>query len=114
AGCAAVGAALQGAFATALMGRALAAADDRKGAIAALREAEAVFDACGALRVRDEARRDLRKLGARAETRGPATPDEAGIASLTKREQGIADLVTERKTNKEIAGELFLSEKTIE
>ena len=39
---------------------------------------------------------------------------ETGLGSLTKREAEIADLVTDRKTNKEIAAELFLSEKTIE
>jgi DNA-binding NarL/FixJ family response regulator len=109
-----VGAALQAGFATSLRGRALAAAGDKKAAIAALREAEGVFESCGALRVRDEARRELRKLGARAETRGPASADEAGIAALTKRELGVAELVTDRKTNKEIAADLFLSEKTIE
>ena len=59
-------------------------------------------------------RRELRKLGARSETRGPATGDDSGIAALTKRELEIAELVTDRKTNKEIAAELFLSEKTIE
>ena len=40
-------------------------------AIAVLREAERELDACGSLRVRDELRRELRKLGARAEARGP-------------------------------------------
>ena len=38
----------------------------------------------------------------------PASP------ALTKRELEIADLVTDRKTNREIAGELFLSDKTVE
>ena len=36
------------------------------------------------------------------------------MEALTKREREIAELVTDRKTNKEIAAELFLSEKTIE
>ena len=59
------------------------------------------------------ARRALRKLGVRREARGPAG-DGTGIASLTKRELEIAGEVTDRKTNKEIAADLFLSEKTIE
>ncbi len=113
-GCTAAGARLQAAFATGLMGRALAAADERDQAVAALREAEHELDQCGSHRVRDEMRRELRKLGARAEPRGPATGEDAGVGALTKRELEIAALVTDRKTNKEIAGELFLSGKTIE
>jgi DNA-binding CsgD family transcriptional regulator/tetratricopeptide (TPR) repeat protein len=58
-------------------------------------------------------RRELRKLGARAEPRGPA-PRRVGVSSLTKRELEIADLVTDRMTNREIAAALFLSDKTIE
>ena len=67
------------------------------------------------MRERDEVRRELRKLGARAEKRGPATPADSGVAlALTKRELEIAELVTDRKTNREIAAELFLSDKTVE
>ena len=83
-------------------------------AIATLRDAEAELDACGSLRVRDELRRELRKLGARAESRGPAAAGDTGIASLTKRELEIAELATDRKTNREIAAALFLSDKTVE
>jgi DNA-binding CsgD family transcriptional regulator len=110
----AIGARLQAAFSHGAMGRALAAAGDRSGAIEALREAESELDACGCLRPRDAVRRDLRRLGARAEPRGPATGEDAGVAALTKRELEIADLVTDRKTNREIAAELFLSGKTVE
>jgi DNA-binding NarL/FixJ family response regulator/tetratricopeptide (TPR) repeat protein len=110
----AAGARLQAAFSHSVMGQALIAADDRPEAIAALRAAEQVFDECGSVRARDAARRALRKLGARAEARGPATAEDSGIAALTKRELEIAGLVTDRKTNREIAGELFLSTKTIE
>jgi DNA-binding CsgD family transcriptional regulator/tetratricopeptide (TPR) repeat protein len=109
-----VGARLYVAFSLALAGRALAAAGDRTEAIAVLREAERELDECGSLRGRDEMRRELRKLGARAEPRGPATAGESGLATLTKREREIADLVTDRRTNREIAGALFLSEKTVE
>ncbi|HEV7615059.1 MAG TPA: BREX system ATP-binding domain-containing protein [Solirubrobacterales bacterium] len=112
-GAAAAGARLQAAFSRILLGQALAAAGAREEAIAELREAERELDSCGSLRERDAVRRDLRKLGVRREARGPAA-GESGIASLTKREHEIAGLVTDRMTNKEIAAELFLSEKTIE
>jgi len=110
----AAGANLQAAFSRSLLGRARAATGDRDGAIEALRTAEHEFDRCGSLRGRDEARRELRKLGARSEPRGPATGEVAGVAALTKRERQIADLVTDRKTNREIAEQLFLSGKTVE
>jgi DNA-binding NarL/FixJ family response regulator len=73
-----------------------------------------VLDACGSVRVRDEMRRELRKLGARAEKRGPASSADSGVGALTKRELEIAELVTDRRTNREIAGTLFLSDKTVE
>jgi DNA-binding CsgD family transcriptional regulator len=40
--------------------------------------------------------------------------DGVGTAVLTARELQIARLVVARKTNPEIAAELFLSEKTVE
>jgi DNA-binding CsgD family transcriptional regulator len=112
-GALAAGAGLQSAFSRQLLGRALAASGQKKEAVAELREAERELDRCGALRERDATRRELRRLGARREARGPAA-GETGVGSLTKREHEIADLVTDRMTNKEIAAELFLSEKTIE
>ena len=68
-----IGAGLVAAYSRSLAGRALAAAGDREDAIAQLRRAESELDRFGSLRVRDEMRRELRKLGARAETRGRAT-----------------------------------------
>lgn len=110
----AVGARIEVAYSRNLQGRALAEAGDRDAAIPVLRAAEAELDACGSIRERDAARRELRKLGARAEVRGPAAGADSGVESLTRREREIADLVTDRLTNREIAAELFLSEKTIE
>jgi DNA-binding CsgD family transcriptional regulator/tetratricopeptide (TPR) repeat protein len=109
-----IGARLPAAFSRALEGKARAAAGDRSRAVAVLREAEKVMDECGSLRVRDEIRRDLRQLGARAEVRGPASADDSGVGSLTKRELEIAELITDRLTNPQIAERLFLSKKTIE
>jgi len=111
---ASIGARIEVAFTRRLQGRALADAGDRDAAIPVLREAEAELDACGSARERDAARRDLRKLGARAEVRGPAAGADSGVDALTKREREIADLVADRRTNREIAAQLFLSEKTIE
>jgi hypothetical protein len=66
---AAVGADVQAARARALAGRAKGAAGDREGALASLARAEAVLTACGAFRLRDEAARDLRRLGLRVAAR---------------------------------------------
>ena len=104
----AAGADLQAAYSRNLLGRVLAESGRRDEAIAELREAERRLDAFGSERERDAARRELRKLGVRREARGPAA-GETGLDSLTKREAEIADLVTDRKTNKEMAAELFLS-----
>jgi DNA-binding NarL/FixJ family response regulator len=97
-----------------LRGRALAELGDREGAVAALGKAEREFDSFPSFRARDEVRRELRKLGARVELRGQVADAADGLASLSSREREIAELVTDRKTNKEIAAELYLSEKTIE
>jgi DNA-binding CsgD family transcriptional regulator len=107
------GARVEAARSRLLAGRAFGASGDRERALGLLREAEAEFEACAADRHREEARRELRRLGGRVEPRGPAAEGD-GLASLTKREREVADLVTARKTNKQIAADLFLSEKTVE
>ena len=84
-------------------------------AAAELERAAAALAECGALRHRDAAERELRKLGRhpyRRTRRG--SHDAAGLASLTGRELQVARLVVDRKTNPEIAAELFLSIKTVE
>jgi DNA-binding CsgD family transcriptional regulator len=93
---------------------ALAQLGERDAAVAAFREAEAEFDSCHAVRLRDGVRRELRRLGARIEPRGPAPDAETGVESLSPREREIAELVADRRTNREIAETLVLSEKTIE
>ena len=98
-----------------LAGRAFARAGDRGAAERELELAAAAFEAFGSLRYRNEAERELRKLGRHIHRRTRSgTRDGRGLAALTARELEIAELVVDRKTNPEIAAELFLSQKTIE
>ncbi len=112
---AAVGAVRDAAHAQLLAGRALAALGDAAGATRELAAAEAALDAAGARRLREEAAQELRRLGHRV-ARRPRAPSAAGagLEQLTERERQIAELVCDRHTNRQIAGELFLSEKTVE
>jgi DNA-binding NarL/FixJ family response regulator len=94
-------------------GRAFAEAGDTERAAALLGEAADAYNSFGSIRFRDEVERDLRKLGHRTpKRRQPGAGD--GLEALSARELEIARLVVERKTNPEIAAELFLSQKTIE
>jgi len=95
-------------------GRAAAAAGDVESAAAWLERAEAELAAMGAVRFRDEAARELRRLGRRVGARRRRAAGGPGLASLSGREREIAELVARGRTNREIAAELFLSEKTIE
>jgi DNA-binding NarL/FixJ family response regulator len=83
--------------------------------VAELERAVQQLDACGAVRYRQEAERELRKLGRHVHRRTrPGKVGGAGVETLTQRETQVARLVVDRRTNPEIAGELFLSVKTIE
>jgi DNA-binding CsgD family transcriptional regulator/tetratricopeptide (TPR) repeat protein len=95
-----------------LAGRALAAAGERARAAAEFQRAAAAFDASGSARYRDEAERALHRLG--GVYRRKTSADGGAAAPLTAREAEIAELLRARKTNREIAAELFLSEKTVE
>jgi len=98
-----------------LAGRALHAAGERGHATEALMAAAETLEQCGATRYRDEAERELRRLGRRDHRRrGAERASGDGVGALTTRELEIARLVVERKTNPEIAAELFLSPKTVE
>jgi ATP/maltotriose-dependent transcriptional regulator MalT len=111
----AVGAPLESALSRALAGRALARSGDREHAVEQLERAAAEFDRLGARRSREAAERELRQLGQHIHRRSqPSRGVGDGIASLTKRELQIARLIVDRRTNREIAAELFLSARTVE
>ena len=109
-----VGAVVHGARLRALAGHALAEAGDRDAAVPVLKRAEAELADCGADRLRAEAVRDLRRLGVRVAGRQRRGEGGEGLATLSGREREIAELVALGRTNREIAAELFVSEKTVE
>ena len=109
-----VGARVEAARSRALAGRALAAADRREAAVAELRAALEAFEACGAGRDAQAARDALRRHGEVRRVTPRGETGIAGLASLTGREAEVATLVWDRRTNREIAEALFLSQKTVE
>ncbi len=109
------GAVLVAALARALAGRAFAAMGNTDRAVAELERALPTFIACGARRDAAATERELRRLGRRVPSRARGSvPSGEGVASLTERELEVARLVVDRRTNPEIAAELFLSVKTVE
>ena len=93
-----VGAPVEAALSRTLAGRALAEAGERERAVTELQRAARAFEACGAVRYRDEAERELRKLGHRIHRRTrPGTTDGTGIETLTERELQVARLVVDRR-----------------
>ncbi|HEY7075528.1 MAG TPA: AAA family ATPase [Solirubrobacteraceae bacterium] len=110
-----IGALVQTGLSRTLAGRALAAAGDADGGREQLHRAAAQLDECGALRYRDAAEMELGKLGVRKHRRTRAGQgDGTGVDALTERELQVARLIVDRRTNAEIAAELFLSRKTVE
>jgi DNA-binding CsgD family transcriptional regulator len=109
----ATGAPLLRAIALLAQGRALAAAGERRAAVEALAGAESELDGFGALRRRDEAVRELRRLGHRV-VRAAREAQDGALEPLTAREREIAELVAAGRTNREVAEQLVLSTRTIE
>lgn len=105
-----------------LKGRARLAAGEREAGVERLQEIGRVAAGARAGAVKDAAARELRRAGTRlsAEARragdGAEARSEGGAAieSLTPREREVATLVADGRSNKEVAGALFLSEKTVE
>ena len=98
-----------------LAGRALSRAGQSRHAVLVLERAASDLHACGAVRYRNAADRELRRLGRHIHRRTrPGEPAKVGVASLTAREREVALLVVDRRTNPQIAEGLYLSPKTIE
>ena len=95
-------------------GRARALAGDSAAAAELLEQAALDFESFGASRYRAEVDRELRKLGRTVYRRSAAGTADAGVGALTARELQLARLVVDRKTNTQIAAELYLSKKTVE
>jgi DNA-binding NarL/FixJ family response regulator len=106
----AAGAPIEAALSRTIAGRALAETSEKDRAVAELQRAAAALDACGARRYRQSAERELGRLGHRPHRRTrPGKANGTGIESLTGRELQVARLVVDRKTNPQIAAELFLT-----
>lgn len=94
---------------------ALAAAGRRQDAVAEYRQAADTFDSIGATRYRERAEGRLRELGTRVAARSRRRgTGKIGVEALSGRELEVAELIRQRRTNREIADELFLSLKTVE
>jgi DNA-binding CsgD family transcriptional regulator/tetratricopeptide (TPR) repeat protein len=109
-----------------LEGECLIAAERGPEAVPILVAAEQSLHDLGAERLRADAARVLRSLGRRTPPRRAAArgvepavstaplPAAPSLAALSPREREIAALVHRQRTNREIAEELFVSEKTVQ
>jgi DNA-binding CsgD family transcriptional regulator len=74
---------------------------------AALQQALGIFERLGALLWAQATNAELDRVGLR-----PAAP--VGVSGITAAEARVAELVAAGRTNREVAGELFMSPKTVE
>jgi DNA-binding CsgD family transcriptional regulator len=96
-----------------LAGRALLATGDREPALEELQRVAAAAAAAGAGALQGAATRELRRAGSKVSA-GARRAAGGGPDSLTTREREVAELVAQGRSNKEVAGALYLSEKTVE
>jgi DNA-binding CsgD family transcriptional regulator len=106
---AASGARLEHARAQVDLGASLRAAGQRTAAREPLLEGLAVAARCGARALERRARAELAAIGVR-----PRSTDHSGPDSLTPSERRVVELAAAGGTNREIAQELFVTEKTVE
>ena len=96
-------------------GVALAAAGEREAAIERLTDAYRTARKLGARPLASHARAELTQLGEQVDQRhSRQSADEREHGGLSRRELEVVRLVAVGRTNKEIAGDLFLSPRTID
>jgi DNA-binding CsgD family transcriptional regulator len=78
------------------------------------RQAFTMFTDLGATAAARLARRALRRPGARSIPTGPRNTTQAHPLGLTRREQEVVALIAGAHTNAQIAGQLFISAKTVD
>jgi DNA-binding CsgD family transcriptional regulator/tetratricopeptide (TPR) repeat protein len=81
---------------------------------AALRDALGIFTDLGAAAAAGVTRQAMRKRGVRSIPAGPRAATRAHPLGLTRREQEVLGLICGAHTNAEIAGQLFISAKTVD
>jgi DNA-binding CsgD family transcriptional regulator len=86
-------------------------AEERHGAVAALERASAIFEQCGCHWRRQRSLEAMRRLGSAGRR---AVAAALGPDALTRREREVARLAATGMTAKQIAGSLFVGERTVE
>lgn len=93
--------------------RLLLARGDREGAVAELERSLHVYGTLGGERDGARVRRELRHLGVRRRHWTHTPRPVSGWDSLTKAERQVAELVAGGLTNRQVAGQLFVSPHTV-
>jgi DNA-binding CsgD family transcriptional regulator len=91
----------------------LLVATDRNQAVGSLDEALDGYERVGAVRDAARVRARLRRLGVRRRHWTQSARPVAGWAGLTDTERSVATLVAQGLTNRQVAGEMFLSPHTV-